>query len=312
MDRIDIETDGASSEAVGELDLAHWPEQTYEVKSRRAVSAHARALLRERALAALGRRRLRRHLSPVQGRARSVRAVRQRAGRRRRLPLSVAVRRPALDAHRLRGDRRRLQVLRRRRAVRLLDRAARIADAVDGAVRRDLHRRRSRADLGFLRARRPAVRRPRDRAQSARLADRALSRAPRRRRGDRRAAAGSRDDEAARSTAAPAADPDPPAQERGPFGAAAARQRTCRSAARSPTASTPTASKPSNGRFATERTHVVVRRRDRLGRRVDVPVPRHQRRLAGERPGARRHPDRLRRAHRAGGRSAAAASSTAA
>ena len=34
MDRIDLETDGAKSEAAGDVDLAHWPEQTYAVKSR--------------------------------------------------------------------------------------------------------------------------------------------------------------------------------------------------------------------------------------------------------------------------------------
>ena len=51
--------------------------------------------------------------------------------------------------------------------------------------------------------------------------------------------------------------PDPRAQRPGTVAAAAARRRTCRSAARSPTASTPTASRPTNGRFATERTHVV-------------------------------------------------------
>jgi hypothetical protein len=34
LDRIDIDTDGATTVARGEVDLAHWPEQTYQVQSR--------------------------------------------------------------------------------------------------------------------------------------------------------------------------------------------------------------------------------------------------------------------------------------
>jgi hypothetical protein len=34
LDRIDMETDGATSTARGEVDMAHWPEQTYQVQSR--------------------------------------------------------------------------------------------------------------------------------------------------------------------------------------------------------------------------------------------------------------------------------------
>jgi hypothetical protein len=34
MDSVDLETDGAKSHAVGEIDLGRWPEQTYAVKSR--------------------------------------------------------------------------------------------------------------------------------------------------------------------------------------------------------------------------------------------------------------------------------------
>ncbi len=34
MDRIDLESDGATSVAVGDVDLKHWPEQTYRVQSR--------------------------------------------------------------------------------------------------------------------------------------------------------------------------------------------------------------------------------------------------------------------------------------
>jgi len=34
LDRIDLESDGAKSVATGDVDLAHWPEQTFQVKSR--------------------------------------------------------------------------------------------------------------------------------------------------------------------------------------------------------------------------------------------------------------------------------------
>jgi hypothetical protein len=34
LDRVDLETDGATSVATGDVDFKHWPEQTYQVKSR--------------------------------------------------------------------------------------------------------------------------------------------------------------------------------------------------------------------------------------------------------------------------------------
>src|SRR5262249_50029356 len=34
LQRVDLETDGATTVARGEVDLAHWPEQTHQVKSR--------------------------------------------------------------------------------------------------------------------------------------------------------------------------------------------------------------------------------------------------------------------------------------
>ena len=123
-----------------------------------------------------------------------------------------------------------------------------------------LRGRRSRADHRFLPAARPAVRRPRDRPESAGLAARTFSRAPRRRRGDRRAAAGRRDDDAlARGGASRR-----PGSAGPGVGTVAPPRRspgTCRSAARSPISFDPDAVEASNGRFATERTHVVVRRR---------------------------------------------------
>ena len=34
LDRIDMETDGATTVASGDVDMAHWPNQGYQVKSR--------------------------------------------------------------------------------------------------------------------------------------------------------------------------------------------------------------------------------------------------------------------------------------
>ena len=45
LSRIDLDTDGASTVARGELDFAHWPDQTYQVKSRVNFPRDAAALL---------------------------------------------------------------------------------------------------------------------------------------------------------------------------------------------------------------------------------------------------------------------------
>ena len=68
LDRIDMETDGATTVASGDVDMAHWPNQGYQVKSRVQLSAHARAVLQGRAVAARRRRRLHRHVPAVQDR----------------------------------------------------------------------------------------------------------------------------------------------------------------------------------------------------------------------------------------------------
>ena len=104
---------------------AHWPEQSYEVESRVQFPRMREHLLRRSELGPDRRRRLRRHVSSVQGRPRSGRHVQERRARLERLPVPGAVRLAALDAGRLRSPERRSAVLWRRRAVRLLDRAAR-------------------------------------------------------------------------------------------------------------------------------------------------------------------------------------------
>ena len=62
---------------------------------------------------------------------------------------------------------------------------------------------------------------------------------------------------------------------------------------------------------ATEKTYVEFKGRTVWGAAIEDSVPRHQPRLAGERPRARRHHDGVRLADRRDRRSAAAASSTA-
>jgi len=40
LDRIEMDTDGAATVASGDVDMSHWPNQSYQVKSRQ-LSAHA-------------------------------------------------------------------------------------------------------------------------------------------------------------------------------------------------------------------------------------------------------------------------------
>ena len=48
LDRIDLDTDGATTVARGDVDIAHWPEQTLRRAVARAVPAHAGDLLQGR------------------------------------------------------------------------------------------------------------------------------------------------------------------------------------------------------------------------------------------------------------------------
>ena len=124
MDRIDIDTDGAQTVAVGDGGHGALARADLRGEVARALSAHARDLLHGRAVAAGRRRRLQRHVSSVQGRPRSGGHVQERCARRQRLPVPVAPWIAALDAQALRGDGGRVGSLRRRRA-RLASRSSR-------------------------------------------------------------------------------------------------------------------------------------------------------------------------------------------
>ena len=301
LDRIDMETDGAQqSTAVGEVDLAHWPEQTYTVKSRVQFPRMRELFFENETLAAHRRRRLRRAFHLFKGgHDLAGRFTSEVAGvDDYRFP--VAVRLAALDARpastsptpargstaatRGSGSRSSRSDRRRRRRP----------------VRRDLHRRRSRgssristscAACGSPAARAGAI------CSSGRSAASASTAAT------------------ARSTIAPPPGvetmtasldgvarrrPGRLAHEWGPFAppplasAPADRRRA------SPIASTRTASKSRTAASRPSARTSSFDGDDRVGRRVAVPVPRHQPRLAGKRSGARRHPDRLRLAHRPG------------
>ncbi len=82
FDRIDLETDGASSVLDGDIDLAHWPEQIYRIRSRRSISRRRRASSSTATTSPRRARGLHRHLPPVQGRARAERDVRDADGAR--------------------------------------------------------------------------------------------------------------------------------------------------------------------------------------------------------------------------------------
>ena len=267
------------SDAVGAVDMAHWPEQTLRGEVARRLSAHARDLLRRRAVAALRRRRLQRHVPSVQGRTRSVRAVQPAtlAGvNDYRFPSLCGV--AALDAQRFRGDRTRgssSTAATPRFAFSIKPLGVR-RDA-DRAVRRDLHRRRSRAALGFLRARAgcgsPAAR-PAATCSSGRWAafsehhgdgQVTVDAAARRRADDRVARDGAR--HRCRSSHARV----------GAVRAAAARRsRADRRRGHVPLRSATTI-ESTDGRFATERTHVTFDGSTAWGGDSRLPVPRDER-----------------------------------
>ena len=140
----------------------------------RRLSAHARAVLQGRELARQRRRRLHRHVPSVERKrghqSRSHGHVRERSRRAQRVSVPVALRLAPVESARLRHLGRRLRVLRRPRAVRVLDQAVRPEGAGDAPVRFDAHRRRSRALYRFPAAARSAVRRLGVDAQPSRVA----------------------------------------------------------------------------------------------------------------------------------------------
>ncbi len=77
---IDLVTDGAHSSVTGQVDFAHWPEQTYNVRLGRRLLADARAVLRARPMAGERAGAIQRSIPPRQGRLRPRRQVQERAG----------------------------------------------------------------------------------------------------------------------------------------------------------------------------------------------------------------------------------------
>ena len=94
LDRIDMETDGATTVATRRRRHGALAESGLPGEVARELSAHARALLQGRGVAPRRRRRLHRHVPAVQDRRghqpRSDRHLRQRAGGPERLPVSGA------------------------------------------------------------------------------------------------------------------------------------------------------------------------------------------------------------------------------
>ena len=115
--------------ASGDVDFSHWPEQSYHVKSRVHFPRMRELFFTNETWRLDRRRRFQRHVPAVQGRPRSERHVHQRAGRRQRNTASrrcmdrCSGRRTAFDVWNAGAG-----VLRRRRAVRVFDQAARHAD----------------------------------------------------------------------------------------------------------------------------------------------------------------------------------------
>ena len=315
LDRIDLDTDGATTVARGDVDIGALAGADATTCKSRVHFPRMRELFFEDEdwrLAGDGDFTGTFHLFKGGGHDLTGHFASDVA-RRERLPVPGALRVAALDAERCSrcwnaGSR----VLRRRRA-RSPTRSSRSArqDAADGALRRELRRRRSRGASPTS-------------SSCAGCASRAARRGTTCSSG-RRAAS--------RSTAATGTSPSTPPPGVAPMtasldGRARGRRRTTRatSGGRSRRMPLP-AHLPIAGELTyrygpdevddragplRDRAHARdVRRRDGVGRASRAAVPRDEPRLAGERSGARRHHHRLRIADRRRCRSAAAASSTA-
>ena len=157
LNRIEFDTDGAKTIATGDVDFAHWPEQTYEFKSRVQFARMRQLFFKDEKWESVRRGRFHRHLPSVQGRARSVGHLCERAVRDQSIPVRFVVRRPAVDPRSPQRPRCRREDLRRRQPVRLHDPAAREAGASHDAVRREFHGRRSRDAHRFRADERPSL-----------------------------------------------------------------------------------------------------------------------------------------------------------
>ena len=264
-----------------------------EREVRGELSANARDLLREGELAAGRRGPFRRRVPPVQGRPRSVGAVQERRSARERPEFSGADGIAPLDARPLRSHQRAVQVLRWRDALRLLDFTARQRSADACEIRHEVPGRRPRQlqqhDGMGRHPRRGAAFRP----HVARLAARPLRRSDGRRRPDGDAA-GRRRRAAANHSAVDARGSGRATPPVGPLQQRSANPR--RRAHRRRPALQALAGVDHDRALGHGDANDVRRLRGAHGvrRPVDDPVPRDQRRLGGERSGARRHHDGVR------------------
>ena len=155
---------------------------------------------------------------------------------------------------------------------------------------------------------RPAYARPRHGPEPAGVAARQVLGPPRRR--PRLDGAARRHDAARRGRRRHSRTRSTPSRlQSGPSGTSRLFPSRPPSAASSPTASTRSGWTSTPSHMATERTYVEFQGRTAYGERLGVPVLRAQRRLAGERPAARRHHHGVRVADRRHQRGRLAASS---
>ena len=103
---IDLPSDGARRCVTGDVDLAHWPEQTYQVRSKIDFATQKSIFFHSESVHRLRRGRLQRHVPPVQGRTRAEGHVHQPARRRERLALPEPARVGAVGAGPARGHQR--------------------------------------------------------------------------------------------------------------------------------------------------------------------------------------------------------------
>ena len=206
IEGIDLVTDGAVSHAVGEVDTARWPEQTYAVRSRIDFPRMKELFWARDKFTLTG-------TGEFAGTYHLFKGGRELSGRFASLETRLNDWRFAghgrvagLDARSLRGDEDALGLLRRQAGDRFLDEAARRSGAAGHRPPRDrLRGRRRRRVDGGARVRRPAPRRPGDRAQPADVAAGPVPRAHRRRRDSRRGGDGPAGSDAARARPARAA-----------------------------------------------------------------------------------------------------------
>ena len=300
MERIEIDTDGATTVARRATSTCRAGPTCATTSSRACDFPRMREIFfRNEPWPLAGDGRLHGHVPPVQGRARSGRLVLERRRRGLRLSVPGASRLAALDAQALRGHRRRV------RPVTAATASFDFSIAPLGSPERPT----ARFDAGyadvdlaqvsdFYELPGPAVRRARRRGahcSSGRSAGSASSAATG---GSSVAMPPGAEPMDASLAAARAADRGPLAARMGSVRAGAAAGPSARSPATATYRFDAIACEVDAGRFATETHARGVRGRDRVGRELRVPLPRDEPRLAGERSGAGRHPDRLRRADR--------------